>query len=1159
MSSTRTLSFRPPILSTLRRIWTVIALIAVGSAIGFSQPPKESEAESPALEENTIYIPYEQLRDVFEREGRGVFLPYEQFQRLWNEAKNARKPVESERAPVDAILVSAESNATIENQLFVVRSKIVVELLRSGWQRIPLQLGDAAILSATIDQQPAKVVHDPNLGYSLLVKNDGSKTATVEIALEYAKAYEKLPGQNSVLIHVPQAPLNRWQIQVPDVGAKVQVEPMLASADKKPEAAETESPSKESGTEVVAFIGASPTIRVQWVPKSEGTSGMTPLAKVDVQQHTQVEDGVIRTTATLNFTIERSSLTKLQFALPAKHKVINVFDPNVRKWSMEQSDLGADQQKVAPNLVVELFEPARKNQVLTIELETPNQLSDKSEVSVVPILCLDATRQQGFVSVDAGEGLRLETVSRSGLMQIDTNELPTPRGPKASAFRFSSVPFELLLQVSKVKPKMRVSQMTEIVLEPHLLTLELATTHTIEDAGVFQLEFTVPSEFELVQVVGRSAANVEAASIESHRFADDKKERLIVLLNRKALGTIGVSIQLRKKLSDPNLSTPTDVSSRIAMPIPRASGEALNWLEGSVVVYAQTSLRVTPVEKSGVRDANSGEMRQVWGNGCVDRYSQVAEVVAYAHAMEPVQLAFDVERKRPFVTVRQLLHASVEPGTVKFVSSLFTNVQFSSIRALRLDVPESLAKEIRVESQGVRESVLVPAPADLAPGYVAWELTSDTPWIGERTIQLTWSKKMEGLDVGKSVEMEVPRLIPKGVDQTWGQIVFSRKESIDLQPVASAVSGLRPIDPRYDLMPNVSHPDAVRAFEYQGDWALKMAATRFALEQVKQTSIERAVVRAIVTRSNRVSMHASYRMRNASQRLGIKLPEGVEFDSQPLLIDGKSVSLERGDANQLFIPTAGYDPTQSHLVELKYMVPGDHNRIDLPIFTDAPAAQTVFLAVFMPKERLLLSSNGPWTEEFEFKRQLGARARPVPGQSLAALNEWVREGVAKNSNSELQADGVMYLYSALKPEDSPDGSLRLRALGETWFAMAVIALLLGVGIAFVKGSLRSKIIVVAALIACIAALGAFAPTFASQLSNWPTVVGSSLLAILWGTQSLLASRRLQPKAPVPVADSPNKTTSDLPEEQKVSGTANSSPLASDSQSTPAAEGGPEHE
>ncbi|MCY2979314.1 MAG: hypothetical protein NTU79_11680 [Planctomycetota bacterium] len=94
----------------------------------------------------------------------------------------------------------------------------------------------------------------------MLVQNKESKPAAVQIKLEYAKAYEKTPGQNSVSIMAPQAPLNQWRIRIPDPGVKVQVEPMLATTEAT-KAPEGEAP---GGTEP----NASPMATMQVTPAS---------------------------------------------------------------------------------------------------------------------------------------------------------------------------------------------------------------------------------------------------------------------------------------------------------------------------------------------------------------------------------------------------------------------------------------------------------------------------------------------------------------------------------------------------------------------------------------------------------------------------------------------------------------------------------------------------------------------------------------------------------------------------------------------------------------------------------------------------------------------------------------------------------------------------
>lgn len=1098
----------------MRRGRVFVAFLAAAFCLSqtlFAQQTELSSEPTPAPNKpQSIYIPYDKLKDVFEREGRGVFLPYEQFEKLWQEARAAKNPILDTKAPVGFILASAENVATVEKELMVVRASLQVELLQSGWHTIPLRLNDAAMLSATVDNEPARIVYDPVGGYSLLFQNKQSNSLRIQIHLEYAKAYEKSPGQNSVSILAPQAPVNQWRIKIPDAGVKVQVDPMLATTVPATQT-DKDSPAPE-GTEILAFVGAAPNVQIRWVPKTQGATGMAPLASVFVQHRVTIDEGIVRTHSLLAYTIERSELTQLSIAIPPSQKIINVFDPNVRKWAVEPSE---NKQIDAPKLIVDLFEPAKQSQNLVVEWEEPFDAKTPSARMILPLDCLDASRQQGVIAIKIGPGIRVEPTDRRGLIQLDPTDLPPPLSKEACtfAYRFSAASYQLKFKPEKVQPTIRVDQWLEAFVEPQSLTLELKSTHTIENAGVFQLEFEIPPDFELLQVTGRAADHVEAARIDNFRVSESK-DRLVVNLSKRAIGQVGTAIQLRRKIDDPNLVNPTGASSTLSIPIPKSIGEYVQWMEGWISVYGPEGLRMQSKEKIGARDGVVAELRAKWPTVSSLKTAAFSEAMILAHAMEPVSLSLDIERKKPFTVIRQLFETTVEPGALKFLATFFAKIQYSSLASLRLDIPESLAKEIRIVTPGIRESIITPPPADLAAGYVAWELVADTPWLGERTFQLGWQKQLDGLEIGKKVKVPIPRLIPRNIDQAWGQIVLNRKDSIDLQ-IEGDSNGLRPIDPRYDLMPGARSTNAARAFEFQSDWSMDVAATRYALEKVKQTNIERAFVRAVVTRSNRIGVHATYRMRNASQRLALSLPDEVEFDSQPLLINGQSASLERGSANQLFIPLSGNDPTKPVLVELRYTTVGDHREISLPSFPDAPAVQTIYLGVFLPKERLLLASNGPWTNEFEMRPDAW-RTDPQCSSDPTSLMNWVREGVSTTRPTEFQTDGVMYLYSTLRPEQGPTGSLKLTAMEERWWIGLTLSGLLALGCLFVFRSLRSKVVVVACAIGLLTAVGAFAPTLASRLLSGPAYYGSLLVLVLWGTRELLflIPPRTAPPSPI---------------------------------------------
>jgi hypothetical protein len=366
----------------------------------------------PPPRERTVYIPFTKLREVFEKEGRGVFLPYDQFQALWKEARDHRQTPAPQVSPIDAIITSALNEATIQKDVVQVEATLTIELIKQGWIQIPLRLSEAAIQSATIDGEAARVTPVASGGYQLLIENTTKESRVLELKLKYARAFTKTPGRNNVSFDAPQAPVNRWRIRIPQAGVKVNVQPMIAATETSGEAGENEgvdATTSESETVLLAFVGAAPKVTIDWTPKTEGATGMTALTFVQAQQEMFISEGTVRTRATLQYEISRAELNELSIEVPGDQKVVNVFDPNVRKWDVSKD---GDNQIIS----VELFEPARASQTLIIELEKYSETGVKVEptvegitdVRVARVRALEVGRQQGTVVVSVDAALRAE-------------------------------------------------------------------------------------------------------------------------------------------------------------------------------------------------------------------------------------------------------------------------------------------------------------------------------------------------------------------------------------------------------------------------------------------------------------------------------------------------------------------------------------------------------------------------------------------------------------------------------------------------------------------------------------------------------------------------------------------------------------------------------
>ncbi len=749
------------------------------------------------------------------------------------------------------------------------------------------------------------------------------------------------------------------------------------------------------------------------------------------------------------------------------------------------------------------------------------------ELSIPVVKAVGVGRQQGIVVICVAEALRAEVPRRTGLAQLDAGELP-PNLAKQKwdvSFRYAALPFDLALSTEKVQPRIRVEELIEAYLEPEQITLDLFARYHIERAGVFQLELDIPAGFDVRQVRGQAVAEVQAATVDSYQLQGENKTRLVVNLTGKALGKVGLFVELQRRLDDPNLLGPTGNCSEIPMPLPHVAAVGVEHSTGRLVVFAPESLRLHPGRQVGLRDMAIPEAYHGTESMRGGRFRTSREAFAFAYSQQPIELLLTAERRKPYVTVRQLLVTRVEAGVVKYEATFFYDIRYSGVKSLRLDVPQNLVADIRNETTTLREKSIDPPPADVAAGYVAWSLDGETELLGQLQLRLTWEASMGELQVGQPLELAIPRLAPENVDRASGQLVITKAESLDIHTTREP-AGLRPIDPQHDLMPGVSVPDAARAFEFQDQWALSITATRYQLEEVQRTSIERAVVRMVVVRSGQISVQALYRIRSVRQRLAIRLPSGFRLDTQPLSIDGKSVALERGDQHELFAPLVGQNPDQPFLLELRYTVPGDQRRLDPPEFLDDPAVQQVFLCVYLPQERALLGRSGPWTDEFTWKWDWPATRRAVPRRRDSELIDELLQGLSLNDNPTrtFPVDGTRYVYSALRPAAPPQGSLRMRACSEFWLHLGVIALIAAFGVGLTGRALSSRLTGLMLLVIALVLAGVFMPTLAQQIADNTFVVAVLLVCLVWIVQG---TRKLATHA-LAVQVTADNATADVP-------------------------------
>ena len=381
---------------------------------------------------------------------------------------------------------------------------------------------------------------------------------------------------------------------------------------------------------------------------------------------------------------------------------------------------------------------------------------------------------------------------------------------------------------------------------------------------------------------------------------------------------------------------------------------------------------------------------------------------------------------------------------VKFQATFYYTILYSGVKSLRIDVPAE-AVGVRNVAPAIRDKVIDPPPADLAKGSAAWSFTGQSELIGNGKIELVWEKKIDHLEVGKSVEIGIPRLIPRGVDRAWGQIVLAKAETLDVQP-AGDPKGLRPIDPQRDLIAEV--PGAAAAFEFQGDWALTAAVARYQLEEIKRTSIDRAVVRMVVAPAGVISVQAVYRVQSARQRLTIHLPDNPQFDVDPLRLNGRIGALgARRPKRRVFRAAAERQsrravPPGDSLYNLRRRQPSGPAGLG----RGRRGAAGLSMRLFAGRQGAA-GAAGPWTEESSWPAGNAIGRSREPGADYGnALVAWVREGTKAGEVGQFPTDGKLHVYSALRPAPPPEGSLHTVSWNERGLNAAVFLVAIALGV-----------------------------------------------------------------------------------------------------------------
>ena len=841
-----------------------VMLFSVSAAWGQNAP--NGEKEKPP--EKLIYIPFKNLKAVFEKPDGSVFVPYADYLKLWEKAfgDGMRKP---DQAPVGGVITSATYSAKVEKDVAQISATLVVQILEKGWAEIPIKFGEAAIGKLSSDSGKVLLRGTGNGTYSLLFPTPGEHKVQLELTARVRTA----PEGKSLDLDVPAVGITNFELLVPEADQTIELRPKMVTQAVQVAAKESK---------IKASIGSTEKVSVRWHPRVGTKPDMELLASVTNQTLVSVEDGLIHTDAWLTYEILRGQLEKVKLVVPKGHRILDITsDAKVKDWKAVDED---NRQVVGVEML------GRAEGKVTLEVHTERaapvdafDVAGQEGTTAFGIHAMDVIRESGTISVKAASDLTLTVEEQKGLLRVDEGEIdPKLRRPGALYYKYYSPSFRLRLLAKPVEPRLIVDHSSQLVFRDDQLRLRSAMNYTIDRAGVFELKFKLPENLTIETVVSERMKQFDVSA---------DKTLLTVSLREKTQGTVFLTITAMRPL-DP-AAEKTDQSLPILEPL---NTELEN---GKVQVYAPEAIDV-------ITDAEKLVAVQPDPAPQVEAVANARLVSSWIYNRRPIDIPVHTVRKPTRLTAIVASKADVKQGQVEVTTHLTYVIEYAGIDTFRFSVPESLADKVQIASTagGSAPAIKQKSHGAAEDGWVTWTVVMQREVLGVQLFEIKFDLvPTPGTDArNEAATIEAVRVLdpfdktdgPQGkrdivVSRTIGEITVVKDRALSVSATATG-GDVEPIDVR-ELQ--YLSQDGFVAFRYfKQPVKLELNSNKYDVQGVVETVVSKALVEMVLDRAGVATNRCRYVLKSSErQRLRLDLPANVEVLG--VLVDRKQTPLEK--------------------------------------------------------------------------------------------------------------------------------------------------------------------------------------------------------------------------------------------------------------------------
>ncbi|MEN9574713.1 MAG: hypothetical protein RL514_2568 [Verrucomicrobiota bacterium] len=628
----------------------------------------------------------------------------------------------------------------------------------------------------------------------------------------------------------------------------------------------------KASSSIAGIVGADRVVSLRWQSKTTEIARKS-LITVDTAASAVVSPTVIKFTTVLHYELLQASVSRLTVGLPPGHTLTRVQGDGIRDWSTAKATAAARVPADWSVLTVDFAKPVEKTYSLTLATEQPVEATPLLATLLVP-QPLDIERESGTFTLAADDTV-VEVESTTGVRQVNAST------GTLFAWRFNARPFSIAARLKRIEPVLETAARVTARLEESRLVVSHAVNLSVLKAGIYTVELTYPTNFNVTDVRGGNVEDWKATG-----------GKLKVNFTQRVLGVHRLDLTLEQ----PHKTFPAQINVG-AVRVTGATKET-----AFIGAASAAGIRLKTAELTNAREIPIAQLNQRAGD----------EALAFTAEAPDWKLALATERLPARAVAEVFNLVTVGDGLVGGSATIRFGILNQGVQEFKVSLPAHW-KNVEFTGPNIRRKEL--GSAGVPPVTNIWTISlQDKAW-GGYTLVVTYDYQFDP----KKAVLDLAGAHCDGVERETGSLAVTAAANLKLQPKPAA-EPLRAID-QTELAETdralITRP-VLLAYRYTGGgYALTADAARFDEERVLDAVADRTQITSVVTEAAEMLTQASFMVKNNEKQFQrFKLPAGANFWG--CYVNNQPSKAERdGDWLQIPLPR-GENRDEAFAVDIVY-------------------------------------------------------------------------------------------------------------------------------------------------------------------------------------------------------------------------------------------------